>query len=367
VWWLLSALLLADPELVIRAADGCPGPSQIAAEIAPLLPARITVTVDPDAHPRGADSATVAIQDGRRWIRLQDADGRLIQQRPLAPFLSCSEAARAAAVLIAAWEFQGRADMSSPPAPPSSVPPTPRPSPSVTASVAQPPPVPAPPAAAPGPPAGLRPAMAAAPAALNAASTPGPPAAGPLRPIVTAAPAPSPTPGPASTMLLAVGAGASLGVAGDSHPVGGVAELLVGLTDHLGLRLPISFSAGYAIAIGSGHATWTRVGAGVGGTVGARYSGWGWLLHGEVMGARLGISGGEGVPLPESGSQLILGVGIGARALLTTGRRAALWLDLSGSAWPGRHEVFILDTSESRPLPTLEVLGSVGLSYFVRG
>jgi hypothetical protein len=164
--------------------------------------------------------------------------------------------------------------------------------------------------------------------------------------------------------MLAVGAGASLGVAGDSRPVGALAELLVGLSDSVGLRFPLSFSSQYAVPIGPGQATWWRIAGGVGGTLGGRRGSLGGLLHLDLLASRLAISG-QGLPTNESGSQLLLGLGLGARASVTVGS-AAFWLDLAGTAWPGRHTVVISDSPDSSNLPSVEMAATLGVSFFVR-
>jgi hypothetical protein len=45
---------------------------------------------------------------------------------------------------------------------------------------------------------------------------------------------------------------------------------------------------------------------------------------------------------------------------------AAFWLDLAGTAWPGRHTVVISDSPDSSNLPSVEMAATLGVSFFVR-
>src|SRR6185369_5813745 len=141
---------------------------------------------------------------------------------------------------------------------------------------------------------------------------------------------------------------------GDSRPVGGAAELFFGKASGPGLRVQVGATTGYSVPIGNGRATWYRAGAGLGPVLQVYRGAWGVAAHGDVQGARLGISG-DRLPGPTGGSQLVLGIGGGARALRNVGP-LAVWLDATVTWWPGDHRVVLLGSpSDSRTLPQVEV------------
>ena len=97
-----------------------------------------------------------------------------------------------------------------------------------------------------------------------------------------------------------------------------------------------------------------------------RRGAWGAGAHADVLAARLGISGSQGLPMHRTGSQLLLGVGGGARALRAWGP-ALIWLDATVTWWPGEHDV-VLNANpdqEAHALPSLEIAMALGMSFFV--
>jgi hypothetical protein len=307
--------------------------------MAPLLPQGASIAVAPEANPPGIDRAELIVADGIRWVKLIGGDGRVVQERPLPASIDCAEAARSAAVLLAAWQFQGRGVL---------------PPPLVAASAsASPPP---------------RPALGPGGVAVAAAEAPGRGSA-PDRALALSRAAPSPSDDSASRAsqrsALAIGAGASLGASGDSRPIGATAELFFGRMNGPGLRAQLGASTGYSVPIGPGHATWNRVGAGLGAMFQGRRGAWGAGAHADVLAARLGISGDDKVPMHRNGSQLLLGVGGGVRGLRTWGP-AQVWLDATVTWWPGQHDVVLSANPDlSRPLPGLEIAMGLGMSFFV--
>src|SRR6185369_6695142 len=241
------------------------------------LPAGTSIAIAPALDPPGVDRAELVVADGIRWVRLIGSDGRTVQERPLPASVDCAEAARSTAVLLAAWQFQGHGELPTLAAPAASKPP---PAATLVAAAA---------------PASRAPSSARADLSRSGAAGTGAPAAS----------------GPA---MLAIGAEASLGASGDSRPVGGAAELLVGKASGPGLRAQVGAAFGYSIPIGDGHATWNRISAGLGPVFQVRRGAWGAAAHADVQGARLGISGVDRLLAPRGGSQLVLGVGGGARA-----------------------------------------------------
>jgi hypothetical protein len=395
VWWLL-ALWTAGAEMVVRSDTACPSAAAVAAEIAPLLPAGAHVTVSSAAGGGApvADRAEVVSEHGRRYVRLRDSEGRVVRERALRARLDCDAAARAAAVLLATWEFQGQADLPEE----HGGPPVPSASPSLGASP------PAPPPSAPSPPS---PVLAPAATGASAAASPGPPSltapSGPTpaspSPVPAATPSPStasaattPSSAPASSSgsrasrapvadaitaspaaarsappwsgPLAVGGGVSMSATEGSRPLGVLVEALWRGEAGAGVRAHLRASTGYAVPLADGTAAWSESLAGLGGTFTGRRGAWAAQAHADLVGARLAIVG-QGFALNQRGSQLLAGVAAGARAVRAVGR-ARLWLDVTAMAWPGKHQVFLHGIDATRDLPGLELALTLGTNFFVR-
>lgn len=307
--WLFVAIALADPILMIRSASDCPAASAVVAEIAPLLPpdARLAVAPssgrdDDDLH---VDSADILDDGQRRWVQLSGGDGRLIDRRELPPSLNCQEAARAAAVLLAAWQFQGRSAL---PLPKAEVP-------------------------------------------ISVSASP----AGPPRPDQIHAP-PS-----ASRNTLALGAGLAVTRGSEQFVGSAMVEILVGKADGFGLRLHAARTSLYNAAVASGRAEWTRSSLGIGVTLTGRRGGWGGQVQGGVAGGLLSISG-NGYAVNETSSPLLLGATAAGRLIRRLGP-ADVWVGVTLTFWPGHHQVFLRDAPETRDLPTFEAAAEVGFDF----
>lgn len=316
------AFVLADPTLSIGSSSDCPAASAVATEIAPLLPAGARVATasspggrddDDDRDAGRGDTLRADIVDdgGRRWVQLSGGDGRLIDRRELPLSLGCQEAARAAAVLLAAWQFQGR----------SALPPTP-------ADV---------PVASPASPA------SAADTELRRTALPLPPSA--------------------PRNELGLGAGFAVGRGAAQFVGSAMVEILVGRPEGLGLRLHAARTSLYDVPVASGRAEWRRTSLGLGGTLTGRHGGWGGRVEGDLLGAVLSISG-DGYAVNETSSQLLLGGAVAGRVIRRVGR-ADLWLGLTLNVWPGRHQVFLRDAPENRDLPTFEAAAEAGVDFVV--
>jgi hypothetical protein len=341
----LPFIWAGTPDVLIRSELGCPSATEIAAQMAPLLSHGVSVDGGPgDAAWRGVDRADLSVENGRRWLRLRGSDGRLIQERALPDSLKCAESAKATAVLLATWEFQGRVDRLPPPAP--SVSPPPQAAPLLT-----------PPA-----PAVTKVAVVAPDAALSSRPRTEPPAPPP-------APAPGPptqtqvTSSPQLPRRLSVGAGVSVVSATGQLPISALVEVALGRPEGLGLRLLGAMLSQQSLDLGPGRARWQRSSVGVSGVLTGRHGPWGGQAHVDLVGALLSFSG-DGFSVNQDGTQLAMGATFGARAIRTLGA-ADLWLDAGLTLWPGPHRVFLVHDPASRDLPAYEVGLGLGIDYFV--
>src|SRR5438105_9150736 len=126
--WLTLGLasLLADPDLIIRSSTNCPSAAAVVRELTSLLPARTrvgaegAVKVDRASPARDAleevDRVEISSESGKRSVRMRTSAGQVTQPREIPASLTCDEAARAAAFWLAAWQFQGGAELSVTPA-----------------------------------------------------------------------------------------------------------------------------------------------------------------------------------------------------------------------------------------------------------
>jgi len=335
--WLTLGLasLLADPDLIIRSWTECPSAAAVVREVASLLPAgtnvsaedggALAVKADGAAKPgdavREVDHVEISAGAGKRWLRVRTGAGQVTQPRELPASLTCDEAARAAALLLAAWQFPGGAELSP-------LAPTGAASPRATPS--------APPTRAP----------------IVVASPPSRPSSPPVPPPPSEAP-----------WRLAVGGGFSAGRSVNQYPMNAMLEIAYGRLEGIGLRAHGALSSRYSLALGPGRATWTRSSLGAGATFTGRRGPWGGQAHADVVGASLDISG-EGFAVDENSRQYAVGGTLGGRVLRALGP-AELWLDLSFTAWPGRNQVFLRDAAGSLDLSSFEVFLGVGTDFFV--
>jgi hypothetical protein len=367
------ALLLASPDLIVRSSTSCPSAVAVVRELTPLLPPGATVATaeaaggaatGTDRAAKEIDHADVSVGARTRWLRVRTSAGRISQGREIPASLTCDEAAKAAAVLLATWQFQGAASLPSPSLP--SVTPPPQPSPPAATTIA-----------------GTRPETNPAGRSTSAGPSP-PPAAGgggivrgrdaastertrdapPATMQRLSPPAPAQAAAvPDAPWRLAIGAGFSTGRAANQFPVNAMVEVLLGRPEGVGLRAQFVQSSRYSQNLATGRATWTRSSLGVGGAFTGRREAWGGQARVEVVGALLSISG-TGFGVNEDSHQLALGGTVGGRVMRGFGP-ADLWLDLACTAWPGRNQVFLRDVPDSLDLSTFEVLLGLGADFFV--
>lgn len=334
--WLALGLasLLANPDLIIRSSTNCPGAAAVVGEIAPLLPAGTTVAAEraaPGASTVGAagqaevDRAEIFSGQGTRWLRVRTSAGQVTQPRELPASLTCEEAARAAALALAAWQFQGGVELPAAPAEPPAA--APRSAPPREASL----PAPASP--------------------VLVASSP--------RPVAPAPDAASPV----GLWRLAIGGGFAAGRSANQFPTNAMLELAVGDLTGIGLRVHGARSSRYSLSLPPGRATWTRSSLGAGVTFTGRRGSWGGQAHADLIGAALDISG-EGFAVDEDSRQFAAGGSLGGRVLRRLGP-ADLWVDLSFTAWPGRNQVFLRDAPGGLDLSSFELFLGVGADFFV--
>ena len=320
--WLTLGLasLLADPDLIIRSSTDCPPAAAVAREAESLLPAGTRVRADGAASTpvragpgaseavdaaEGADHVEIFSRAGKRWVRVRTSAGQVTEPREIPAALTCGEAARAAALWLAALQFQGGAEL---PVTPAEAPPVaPRPAPAAQPRVTSPPP----------------------PSSVLTASSP-----------AGAAPSPRPAaPPPGAPWRLAIGGGFSAGRSVNQYPMVAGLEVAFGDPTGLGLRVHGARSSRYSLQLGTGRATWTRSSLGAGLTYTGRRGAWGAEAHADVIGALLDISG-DGFAVNEDDRQYAAGATLGGRVIRALGP-ADLWIDLSFTAWPGRNQVFL--------------------------
>lgn len=347
------ALLFADPDLVIRSSTSCPDAVAVMRELQPLLPAGASVVAggEDEGSAEGRDRADLSVDARTRWLRVRTGAGRVSRARALPASLTCDEAARAAAVLLAAWQFQGSVEVPPVDRPPVTAPPQVQPSASSDV--------------VPSPPARLT-LLRSAPA--RAASTDGAgsghaPAPSEPRAATAAATAASARPAPETSRRFAIGAGFAAGRGASQFPLIAMAEALLGKREGLGFHAQATLSSRYSLALAPGHARWTRSSIGVGGTFTGRTGSWGGQGRVDLVGALLSISG-EGFGVNEDSRQFALGGTVGARVIRTLGS-ADLWLDLACTAWPGKNQVMLRDAPSSLELSTFDAFLGLGADFFV--
>jgi hypothetical protein len=256
VW--LAVLLTAGPGLLIGSGTDCPSAVQVLTQIAPLLPAGVTAAEargtatsgeDTDRGDVAGDVAMVAIDpQGDRWVRLRGHEQRFNHERTLPSSLSCGEAARTAAVLLAAWEFQGRAATTPPRADaPAATPADPDAQAKVTVveivrDEATPPKA-EPPKADPSPEA--KSAKPAPPETAAYALSTARPTAAIAAPALLAAP---------PQRRLGLGGGVSAAARTDRLVAGAAAEVIYGAATGIGWRLQAATTSRDVLAIGGGNA-----------------------------------------------------------------------------------------------------------------
>jgi hypothetical protein len=274
--------------VVVESAIECPKAAEVAERLKVLLP----------PLPEGAapERATLSATDGALRVRLETGDGALIAERTVAVAASCADRANVAAVVIAAWDMQQRAERVEEP----SLPPAPRPS---------------------------------------------PPAAPPT--VVVASPPPAPAAGPRLELALAP---AATFVDGGAAPAAGLAAALWGR--HLGARFGVSGLLPRTDALGDGRARWTRVGATL--ELGARASGRLGRLDGHAgLVAGAVVASGQGFDLDHNTGGFSPGALAGADWSYLFGRVFA-GAGASLSVWTAQRLVFDAGAPVAHALPRLQ-------------
>lgn len=299
VAWILLAVVAEPPAAAVSltGATACPAPADVEAALAGLIPAG-----DPGRPP---DVAELKDDAGSVIVALRRGSGEAIGEKRLNPDLSCEQRARAAAVIVAAWE----ARLATPPAP-------------------------------------------------LVVQQPDPP------PVVRQTPPPASLPPPAETQIelgVAVGGSingtnlaptASIEVAyarGSALVVPAVAALIVGSHD---------------TPVGSGTARWRRYGL-----VASAASRRDWKpvwAEARVAAALTALDiAGNSFPRNGAGVTFDPGLEFGARVGLRSSR-LRWWIDGTIAFWPRGQEVFVQGAPDSATLPRGQALISLGAAYEIR-
>ena len=298
---LIVAALIADPSAAavdVTGDSSCPS----AAEVAAALPGLIGPT-DPDI---AADQASLTDDGSAVTVALRRASGDLVGEKRLDAGLSCEQRARAAAVVIAAWEAR----------------------PGVQANTLA---VPAPPPR---------------PAAVVAERSPGD---------LTARAGPAP---------IDVEPGASLGASLNGASPAPVAAIEVAFSRRDGLIIPAVgalFVGTHTRSVGPGDGTWRRYGLLA--TVGSRRS-WSaaWAEARVGVAATLLDISGDSYPSNGAGITFDPGITLGARCGPRFGP-VRLWIDATAAFWPRGQTLTVSGVPASAALPRGEALLGLGASY----
>ena len=305
VWLLATAAAGGPPAIAVRGDSRCPTAPEVAAALAGLLPpGAMTGAAREVVELSGQHSTSVS-------VRLTNAQNQVLAEKRLPESLSCAERARAAAVIVAAWEARFAAP------PPIDGPPV------------QPPPL------APAPPR---------PAAPGASLTRAAP------PLV--APAAVEVEAGAAVLASLAGGGLAPGIALDLGLSRGNARRALGLT---------AVAVGtHQEAVGSARGTWRRYGAGVDLRGGARAGAFDLQARAGVLLTALAVTG-DGLPQIAGATLFDPGALVGLRARLRAGALAP-WLEATAVYWPRMHDLYVRGTSFTAPLPAFESWLCAGVS-----
>lgn len=319
VWLGVLSLLMTPPDLTIASDSACPAASAIVAELGPLVPRQVVVAAGPDLGADAPQHAEVRKAPTGWVVTRRGRDGGPEQQESVKTGLRCADAAREIAVILAAWEFQGRPSLPSvfparpvPPAPAPILPVAPPPSPAVTA------------------------------VATERATAPG------------AATAPA-------RWALGLGAGGVLAASSVAPSL--VGEVTWGRRNGGGLRLGAGATGTQTLTVGTGEANWSRASLSLGGTYATRGERYGGLVRGDLVAGWWSL-GGSGFATNLHGAQRLLGAEVALRGTRGLGA-GELWLEAAVGLWPGTHTVEVAGAAGSRSLPTADVSlrGGVDFSF----
>lgn len=297
---LLAATGGAPPSIDVRGDTVCPSAEEVGAALVGLVSS---------PSPSGApDVVDLSRENGSIRVRLSNAAGEVVAEKHLPEAPSCAERARAAAVIVAAWEVRLRAGLQ--------------------------PPVEVPRLAA-------REALAV-------------PAAQIARPAAPAAPPPPPLEMETGAVIFASLAGGTVAPAAmlevtvsrrDSRFAAGVGALAV---------------ATHATAVGTGTATWRRFGGVLDVRSRSRLAKVVLELHAGLALTALGVTG-QSYPVT-SGATLFDPGGLAGLRLRFPAGALSPWIGATTAVWPRAHDVYVSGTSSSAQLPAFEVLAGAGIS-----
>jgi hypothetical protein len=298
--------LAAGPGVDVRGDTTCPSAADVRAALDGLVsPAPVATS----------DVVELRGHDGAVSVRLVGATGEFIAEKPLPATATCPERARAAAVIVAAWETRLRAGLAGALDVPKAEPPAP------------PPPI---------------------------APLPSQPIAAVIRP------APSPAP---ATIEVAPGA-AVLASMISGHVVAGalVETAFSAPSGRFGVGLGGLLVDAHTTAVGAGKGSWRRLGGVVDARSGVRAGRFELGLRAGVALTALSISG-SGLPNAKSATLFDPGMLAALRARLHLGALTP-WVEGAVAFWPAGHDLYVDGNGDpSATLPSAEVMLAIGLSF----
>jgi hypothetical protein len=288
----------------VRGDSACPPPSEVGTALVGL--------VAPVPAPAAPDVVEITGAGDSVTLRLWNAAHQLLAERRVPPSPSCAERARAAAVIVAAWEAHLRAGAAPmwplpPGAPAPASPPLPRPD---------------------APPVAARPA------------TPPPPA--PVQVETRAA------------VLVSV-------AAGDVAPAALLEARLTRRGSRLAVGIGVLAVGAHSIAVASGRGSWHRFGGVVDLQSTAAWQTLALQLHAGLALAAVSIVG-ESLPVTDGATILDPGALAGLRLGLR-GHSPSPWLEAAAAYWPRSHTLYVAGSTASQDLPLFEALLGVGISF----
>jgi hypothetical protein len=280
----------------VRAETTCPTASEVSAALEGL--------VAPPAPPAAPDVVELAGQGPSITVTLRSAAGQVIAEKRLPGSPSCQERARAAAVIVAAWEAHLRAG-AAPAWPPESRPPPP-----------------------------------AAPDATVRAPAP-PPAPEPIRVATSAA------------VMLSV-------AAGGASPAGMVEGTFSRGRSRFALGVGALVVGAHSTPVATGRGTWRRIGGLVDLQSGVSWQAVELQLHGGVALTAVSVMG-ESLPLVSGGTIFDPG-GLAGLRLRLRGQRLSPWLEAAAAYWPSTHTLSVVGSPDLAQLPAFEAFVGIGVS-----
>ncbi|MEA2696682.1 MAG: hypothetical protein QOI66_953 [Myxococcales bacterium] len=299
--FLWSWLASAGPAITVEGDSLCPTAPDVAARVAELLPAATTTTAGVP------DLARVDDQSGALRIRVQRPDGGLIGERTLTRSFPCPDLAAAAAVIIATWESDVHPEFRQ---------------------------------------------------SMPAARQPVAPAG-----VVTATTA---TAGAGSAFDIGAALSGSLAPSGGNSGAALGALIVASLTpggQGFGGRLSLQGGTERELPLGAGAVRWRRlvIGAGPQLRLTSARPALRLDLHGDALLAYVTASG-TGFSPNRQATSIDAGIAAGAR-LLFGGRSVQPWLDLSLAGWLRQENAYNDPGGASVPLPRVEAILALGLSF----